>query len=245
MFHNLVIASLKTRFPGHPQKVMYGLWGLGLMMLAKGIVVVDEDVNVHDLGAIADAVLENVDWLRDVTVVDGPVDQLDHSAIRDSYGGKIGVDATRKPDRGPLRDCVTVAPERLNRLVGENWSIPCDGVLIVAADKSQRRVREWFGALWGVCPDANLIVLDQDVDVRNLSEVAWRTLGNVDWRRDILINSGAVDHFAKDSTPPGQVGIDATAKGPADGHPRGWPPEIVMSEAIKALVDQKWESYGI
>ena len=153
--------------------------------------------NVHDLDAVADAVLKNVDWLRDVTVVDGPVDQLDHCAIRDSYGGKIGIDATRKPDRGPLRDCVTVAPERLNRLVGDNWSIPCDGVLIVAADKSQRRVREWFGALWRVCPDANLIVLDQGVDVRNLSEVAWRTLGNVDWRRDILINSGPVDHFAQ------------------------------------------------
>ncbi len=96
-------------------------------------------------------------------------------------------------------------------------------MLIVGADKTQRRVRELFGALWSICPDANLIVLDQGVDVHNLSEVAWRTLGNVDWRRDILINSGPVDHFAPDGTPPGQVGIDATAKSPADGHPRGWP----------------------
>ncbi len=120
VFHNLVIVSLKQRFPGHAQKIMYGLWGLGLMMLAKAIVVVDEDVNVHDLDAVAEAVLANVDWQRDVTMVDGPVDQLDHSAIRDSYGGKIGIDATRKPDRGPLRDCVSVAPDRLNTLVGRS-----------------------------------------------------------------------------------------------------------------------------
>ena len=75
---------------------MYGLWGLGLMMLAKAIVVVDDDVNVHDLARVAWRVLANVDWLRDVTIVDGPVDQLDHSAMRDSFGGKIGIDATAK-----------------------------------------------------------------------------------------------------------------------------------------------------
>jgi 4-hydroxy-3-polyprenylbenzoate decarboxylase len=96
VFHNLVIVSIKKRFPGHAQKVMYGLWGLGLMMLTKGIVVVDEHVNVHDLREVAWRALGNVDWRRDVTIVDGPVDHLDHSAVRHSYGGKIGIDATAK-----------------------------------------------------------------------------------------------------------------------------------------------------
>jgi 4-hydroxy-3-polyprenylbenzoate decarboxylase len=128
IFHNLVIVSIKKRFPGHPQKVMYGLWGLGLMMLAKAIVVVDHFVDVHDLSEVAWRVLGNVDWRRDVVVVDGPVDDLDHAAIRPAFGGKIGV--------------------------------------------------------------------------------------------------------------------DATAKGPQDGHPRGWPPEIAMLDQIKALVDRRWEEYG-
>lgn len=96
VFHNLIIISIKKRFPGHAFKVCYGLWGLGLMMLTKAIVIVDEQVNVHDLSAVAWQVLGNVDWQRDVTVVNGPVDQLDHSAIRDSFGGKIGIDATIK-----------------------------------------------------------------------------------------------------------------------------------------------------
>ncbi|RMG94471.1 MAG: menaquinone biosynthesis decarboxylase [Chloroflexi bacterium] len=129
VFHNLIIVSIRKRYPGHPQKVMYGLWGLGLMMLTKCIVIVDHDVDVHNLSDVAWRVLGNVDWRRDVVIVDGPVDQLDHSAVRDSFGGKIG--------------------------------------------------------------------------------------------------------------------IDATAKGPADGHPRGWPEEIEMSPEIKALVDERWSLYGL
>ena len=99
VFHNLIIVSIKKRFPGHPQKVMFGVWGLGLMMLTKAIVVVDENVNVHDLQEVAWRVLGNVDWKRDITLVEGAVDQLDHSSVRDSFGGKIGVDATAK---GPM-----------------------------------------------------------------------------------------------------------------------------------------------
>ncbi|MCL4506783.1 MAG: menaquinone biosynthesis decarboxylase [Chloroflexi bacterium] len=96
VFHNLVIVSIKKRFPGHPQKVMFGIWGLGMLMLSKAIIVVDESVNVHDLSEVAWRVLGNIDWKRDVTVVEGAVDQLDHSAIRNSFGGKIGIDATAK-----------------------------------------------------------------------------------------------------------------------------------------------------
>jgi 4-hydroxy-3-polyprenylbenzoate decarboxylase len=104
VFHNLVIVSIQKRFPGHPQKVMYGIWGLGLLMLAKAIVVVDADTDVHNLSEVAWRVLGNVDWKRDVTIVEGPVDHLDHSAIRHSLGGKIGVDATAKgPEDGHPR----------------------------------------------------------------------------------------------------------------------------------------------
>jgi 4-hydroxy-3-polyprenylbenzoate decarboxylase len=61
VFHNLVIVSIKKCFPGHPQKVMFGIWGLGLMMLTKAIVIVDGNVNVHDLPEVAWRVLGNVD----------------------------------------------------------------------------------------------------------------------------------------------------------------------------------------
>lgn len=96
IFHNLIIVSIKKRYPGQAFKVCYGLWGLGLLMLSKAIVVVDHDVDVHNLSEVAWRVLGNVDWRRDTVIVDGPVDQLDHASVRDSFGGKIGIDATAK-----------------------------------------------------------------------------------------------------------------------------------------------------
>jgi len=76
--------------------VMHGLWGLGLLMLAKAIVVVDEWVDVQELSQVAWQVLGNVDWSHDVVLADGPVDHLDHASYLHSYGGKIGIDATAK-----------------------------------------------------------------------------------------------------------------------------------------------------
>lgn len=96
VFHNLVIVSIKKRYAGQARKVMYALWGMGLMMLAKTIVVVSEHVNVHDLSEVAWRATGNVDPLRDLVVVEGPLDDLDHAAVRHTYGGKLGIDATEK-----------------------------------------------------------------------------------------------------------------------------------------------------
>jgi 4-hydroxy-3-polyprenylbenzoate decarboxylase len=96
IFHNLVIVSIKKRYAGQARKVMYGLWGMGLMMLAKTIVVVSEHVNVHDLSEVAWRATGNVDPLRDLVMIEGPLDDLDHAALRHTYGGKLGIDATEK-----------------------------------------------------------------------------------------------------------------------------------------------------
>jgi 4-hydroxy-3-polyprenylbenzoate decarboxylase len=247
VFHNLVIVSIKKRFPGHAQKVMYGLWGLGLMMLAKGILVVDAEVDVQDLAAVANEVITNVDWRRDVTVVDGPVDQLDHSAIWDSYGGKIGVDATRSTKADFMTPYSAPAPipaEQVNAAVGDKWR-ETHQTLLVALDKARCTPKEAMRQLWKLCPDYNIIILDADVDINNLSDVAWRTLGNVDWRRDMLISTGEVDHFAPADGKRGYIGIDATVKTEADGHPRPWPEELFMSPEIVERVTKRWKEYGI
>jgi 4-hydroxy-3-polyprenylbenzoate decarboxylase len=124
VFHNLVIVKIRKRYPGHARKVMFGLWGLGLLMLAKAILVVDEWVDVHDLSQVAWQALGNVDWSRDIVVVEGPVDHLDHASYRHSFGGKIGVDATAKgPDEGYTRgwpEVIRMSPEVKAR-VDEMW----------------------------------------------------------------------------------------------------------------------------
>lgn len=96
VFHNLVIAKIKKRYPGHCQKVMFGIWGLGLLSLAKAIVIVDDWVDIHNAYEVAWQTLGNVDWDKDVTIVHGPLDQLDHGSYGKSFGAKIGIDATAK-----------------------------------------------------------------------------------------------------------------------------------------------------
>jgi 4-hydroxy-3-polyprenylbenzoate decarboxylase len=96
VFHNLVIVSIRKRYPGQARKVMTALWGMGLMMLAKTIVVVSEHVDVHDLSEVAWRATGNIDPRRDLMILEGPMDDLDHAALRHRFGGKLGVDATEK-----------------------------------------------------------------------------------------------------------------------------------------------------
>jgi 4-hydroxy-3-polyprenylbenzoate decarboxylase len=96
VFHNLCLVSMRKEFPGHAKKLMHGLWGSGQMSSTKTLVVFDEDVDVQDFSQAAWRALANVDARRDLVVVDGPVDVLDHAAQHFALGGKVGVDATRK-----------------------------------------------------------------------------------------------------------------------------------------------------
>jgi len=101
VFHNCCIVSIDKRFPKHAHKVMSALWGAGLMSLTKLIIVVDADVNVHDYNEVAWRVFGNVDYAHDVLHTVGPVDHLDHASYEQFFGGKLGIDATRKlPEEG-------------------------------------------------------------------------------------------------------------------------------------------------
>ncbi|MBK8726882.1 MAG: menaquinone biosynthesis decarboxylase [Holophagaceae bacterium] len=95
-FHNLVVISMRKEFPGHPQKVMNAIWGTGQIMFTKCVVVVDEDIDPHDLTEVLFRITSNVDPRRDLLFTDGPLDVLDHSADRFAFGSKVGIDATRK-----------------------------------------------------------------------------------------------------------------------------------------------------
>jgi 4-hydroxy-3-polyprenylbenzoate decarboxylase len=106
-FHNLAIVAVKKSYPGQAMKVMNALWGLGhMMMLTRCLVVVDHDVDVHDVRGVVWYVLNNIDASRDLVVMPGPVDDLDHAGSYDlALGHKLGIDATRKrADEGYQRD---------------------------------------------------------------------------------------------------------------------------------------------
>jgi 4-hydroxy-3-polyprenylbenzoate decarboxylase len=104
IFHNLMIVSIRKSYPGQARKVMNAIWSLGQAMFTKCIIVVDEDVNVQDIGEVTLKVLNHIDPERDIQFTLGPVDSLDHASRLPDYGSKMGVDATRKwPSEGFTR----------------------------------------------------------------------------------------------------------------------------------------------
>jgi 4-hydroxy-3-polyprenylbenzoate decarboxylase len=124
-FHNLAIVSVRKAFPAHAKKVMHSIWGTGLLSLTKGVVVVDDWVDVHDYGQVMWQVGANVDPARDVILSEGPLDHLDHAPTRQFFGGKIGIDATAKwPQEGYDRgwpEVIRMSPEVRDK-VTSRWA---------------------------------------------------------------------------------------------------------------------------
>jgi 4-hydroxy-3-polyprenylbenzoate decarboxylase len=125
IFHNLVIVSIDKRYPGHARKIMNAFWGLGQLMFSKTIIVVDKDVDVHDVREVAWIVGTHIDPLRDVQMTKGPVDDLDDAVDVPAYGGKMGIDATRKwPSEGYTRSWPARlrTSDRAARRAADIWS---------------------------------------------------------------------------------------------------------------------------
>lgn len=95
-FHNCAFIQIKKAYPLQARRVMHAIWGAGQMAWTKFIVVVDEDVDVHNHEEVLFHLCANVDPGRDLEIVNGPLDILDHAAPRLGAGQKLGVDATRK-----------------------------------------------------------------------------------------------------------------------------------------------------
>ena len=96
VFHNCAIISIDKRFAGHANKIINAVWGLGQLMFTKFVIVVDSNVDVHNLSDVSWRVFNNVDPSRDCIITKGPLDILDHAANLSGFGGKMGIDATKK-----------------------------------------------------------------------------------------------------------------------------------------------------
>jgi 4-hydroxy-3-polyprenylbenzoate decarboxylase len=96
VFHNMAIVAIDKQYAFHGRKIMHALWGMGQLMFTKCVIVVDKDVNIHDLAEVGWRVLNNIDPKRDVMISEGPYDVLDHASCTVGFGGKMGIDATAK-----------------------------------------------------------------------------------------------------------------------------------------------------
>jgi 4-hydroxy-3-polyprenylbenzoate decarboxylase len=135
-------------------------------------------------------------------------------------------------------------------------AMPAEGIfhnlILVAIRKSYPgHARKVMHAIWGLGQamfSKCIVVVDEDVDVQNTSEVAWKALNNIDPERDIQFVLGPVDSLDHSSRLPNfgsKMGVDATKKWPEEGFTRPWPDVIRMPDDVRARVDALWKKAGL
>ena len=135
-------------------------------------------------------------------------------------------------------------------------SMPAEGVfhnlMLVSMRKSYPgHARKVMHAIWGMGQamfTKCIVVVDEEVDVQNVREVAWKALNNIDPQRDIEFAMGPVDSLDHSSRLPNygsKMGVDATRKWPQEGFARPWPEVIQMSPEVRARVDELWKKAGL
>ncbi len=124
VFHNCAFVRIKKEYPYQARRVMHAIWGAGQMSLTKFIIVVDENVDVHNEQEVLFRLFANCDPQRDTEIVHGPVDILDHASPELGTGSKIGFDATIKiAGEGKVRPWPPdlIMDENVKQLVEQKW----------------------------------------------------------------------------------------------------------------------------
>jgi 4-hydroxy-3-polyprenylbenzoate decarboxylase len=240
-FHNCAVIQIKKHYPLHARKVMHAVWGAGQMAWTKTVIVVEDDVDCHDLSAVLGAMAQHCVPSRDTERVNGALDILDHAAPRLGSGTKIGFDATRKIigediDGEPIAQPSEIpgSGER-ERAIAWARSIPgvldaaapvaSPGWLFIRADRGRDETElEGLGidVLRRFCGEPTsvpfVVVLGRDVDIHDHHAALFHWVANSDAGRDVVGNG-------RD-----QIGFDATPKTAGDRRlgqaVRAWPPVL-------------------
>ncbi len=165
--------------------------------------------------------------------------------------------------RPPMEDCymgkvierifLPLIQKQLPEIIDINlpWEGCFHNCLIVSIRKSYpQQAKKVMSAIWGLGQmtfSKSILVFDQDCNIQDLKEVAWRAFNNVDPKRDMIFNEGPIDeldHSADQDFFGSKVGIDCTRKTAEEGMKRPWPEDMVMTDEIKDLVTKRWNEYG-
>ena len=259
-FHNAAFIRIHKAYPLQARRVMHSIWGAGQMAWTKSIVVVDDDVPVHDELAVLQAIMERCDFRRDIEFANGPLDILDHAAPHVGAGTKIGFDATRRFDgeqvdgygldnpRMPSeqqRDDARAILDAMNGNQITGFDLPTIGqgrlvIMSVARTEPHAGMTALNHFFEQMSTDNSagefVIVVPEVADAANLEESLFHWISGCDPGRD-MIRSGS------------RIGFDATTKVPGEddrnGIPvRDYPPILRMDDAIIERVDQRWNEYG-
>jgi 4-hydroxy-3-polyprenylbenzoate decarboxylase len=252
VFHNITVMSFEKEYPGHARRLMSAIWGQGQMSFCKVAVLVDGDVSLKNPSQLLRTILEEVDLEKDLYVSEGILDVLDHSAPEPLFGGKLGVDATRRfpdekergprsgpptslPDPSAIHEALREASPLVTGFHAPDLPVRNRPLLLRFAKDGTSTGRELAEKLLshpGLTAFSLFVLCDDFIDLEDGSLVLWKAFNNIDPKRDI-VRSGARAVF------------DATRKGPEDGHHRPWPDDIVMDPEVVERLKKRASELGI
>lgn len=237
--HNWVNVAIEKRYPGQAYKVAGGLLGLGQMMFAKVMVVLDKGQALKPgFPALLEA-LQHALPGRDTLVFRGPMDVLDHSSRAMGYGGKLIIDGTTKlEEEGGEVPFTPLAHRDLPALPGVRQA-QWPGVWAATLEKTRAGQAKALAEKLLATPHSRGIrlLLLTDADTRlEPDELLWAVLNNIDPERDSWVMEGASGPV---------LVLDGTRKLAEEGFAREWPQKITMSPEVVRRVDERWEKLGL
>ncbi|ECP9345020.1 TPA: menaquinone biosynthesis decarboxylase [Campylobacter jejuni] len=225
VFHNLILAKIDAKYPAHAQQIMHAFWGVGQMSFVKHAIFVDKNApSLKDYDALIPYILNRFD-AKKILISEGICDQLDHASPNACFGGKAGLDACKETqveeleilEDKKLLELFKTKVELLN--LKQFYKESKSPIVCILLDKKEK-IEQSFNKLLEFKKHFRILVfLDTENKLENLYMLVWRVVNNIDAKRDIFIKEE-------------RLGVDASAKGEAEGYLRTWPKQTDCTKSV-------------
>ncbi|EAK1799101.1 menaquinone biosynthesis decarboxylase [Campylobacter jejuni] len=225
VFHNLILAKIDAKYPAHAQQIMHAFWGVGQMSFVKHAIFVDKNApSLKDYDALIPYMLDRFNTKK-ILISEGICDQLDHASPNSCFGGKAGLDACEEIqveeleilEDEKLLELFKTKVELLN--LKQFYKESKSPIVCILLDKKEK-IEQSFDKLLEFKKHFRILVfLDAENKLENSYMLVWRVVNNIDAKRDIFIKEE-------------RLGVDASAKGEAEGYLRVWPKQTDCTKSV-------------
>lgn len=225
VFHNLILAKIDAKYPAHAQQIMHVFWGVGQMSFVKHAIFVDKNApSLKDYDALIPYMLDRFNTKK-ILISEGICDQLDHASPNSCFGGKAGLDACEEIqveeleilEDEKLLELFKTKVELLN--LKQFYKESKSPIVCILLDKKEK-IEQSFDKLLEFKKHFRILVfLDAENKLENSYMLVWRVVNNIDAKRDIFIKEE-------------RLGVDASAKGEAEGYLRAWPKQTDCTKSV-------------
>ncbi|EBD1778390.1 menaquinone biosynthesis decarboxylase [Campylobacter jejuni] len=225
VFHNLILAKIDAKYPAHAQQIMHAFWGVGQMSFVKHAIFVDKNApSLKDYDTLIPYILDRFNTNK-ILISEGICDQLDHASPNACFGGKAGLDACEEIqveeleilEDEKLLELFKTKVELLN--LKQFYKESKSPIVCILLDKKEK-IEQSFDKLLELKKYFRILVfLDAENKLENPYMLVWRVVNNIDAKRDIFIKEE-------------RLGVDASAKGEAEGYLRAWPKQTDCTKSV-------------